>query len=110
MFTRNQWVIGEQTKGLTHADSLLQPDMRGNCLNLFLGICWFTGRKIMKMLSLEPLPTDDQFKRYNYGADPVLEDGPEVIPLEELLALLEKLPSCWREDQTAHPRRTGKRG
>lgn len=90
VYTRNQWVVGEQTKDLTHADSLLQPDMRGNCLNFVLGHMLVHREKIMKMLNLEPLLTDAQFNRYDFDADPVLEDGPDIIPLEEMLTLLEK--------------------
>jgi uncharacterized damage-inducible protein DinB len=90
VYTRNQWVINEQTKGLTHADSLLQPDRRGNCLNFVLGHILVHREKIMKMLDLELLLTNSLFKRYDFDADPVLEDGPNIIPLEELLALLEK--------------------
>jgi uncharacterized damage-inducible protein DinB len=93
VYTRNQWVINQQTKGLTHADSLLQPDRRGNCLNFVLGHILVHREKIMQMLDLEPLLTESQFKRYDFDADPVLEDGPEIIPLEDQLALLEKSTS-----------------
>ena len=34
---RNLDVIKAQTKGLSHADSLLQLPFRGNCLNWVLG-------------------------------------------------------------------------
>lgn len=97
VYERNQWVIGEQTKGLTHADSLLQPEMRGNCLNYVLGHVLVHREKVMKMLSLERLTTDEQYDRYNYGADPVLEEGPGIIPLEEMLAMLEKAANLLAE-------------
>ncbi|MBN2043581.1 MAG: DinB family protein [Anaerolineales bacterium] len=90
VFSRNQWVIGEQTKGLTHADSLLQPEPRGNCLNFILGHMLVHREKVMEMLDLKPLLTKEQFQRYDFGADPVLEDGPKLIQLDELLAMLEK--------------------
>ena len=90
VFPRNQWVINEQTKGLNHADSLLQPKMRGNCLNYVLGHILVHREKIMKMLDLEPLMSEEQFQRYNYGADPVLEDSPDLIHLEDMLTMLDR--------------------
>ena len=90
VYKRNQWVIDEQTKDLSHADSLLQPEMRGNCLNYVLGHMLVHREKVMKLLSLEPLMSEEQFEHYNYDSDPVTEDGPGVIPLDELVALLEK--------------------
>lgn len=90
IFPRNQWVIGEQTKGLTHADSLLQPATRGNCLNFVLGHMLANRDVVLKALDLPPMMTEEQTRRYGYGADPVLEDSPEIIPLEGLIVLLEK--------------------
>ncbi|MFN2146468.1 MAG: DinB family protein [Anaerolineales bacterium] len=90
VYQRNQWMIGEQTRGLTHADSLLQPTMRGNCLNFVLGHLLASRELVMDLLSMERLTTEEQFKRYAFGADPLLEDGPGVIPLDDLLAMLQK--------------------
>jgi hypothetical protein len=90
VFTRNQWVIKEQTKGLTHADSLKQPDMRGNCLNYVLGHVQTSRETVMKMLDLAPLMSEEQKERYGSDVEPVLEDGPEIIPLDEMQVLLEK--------------------
>lgn len=90
VFSRNQWVINEQTKSLSHTDSLLQPTMRGNCLNYVLGHMLANREKIMDILSLNPLMTTEQTARYGYDSAPVLEDGPDVIPLDEMVALLAK--------------------
>ena len=90
VFLRNQWVIDEQTKGLTHADSLLQPEARGNCLNFILGHMLANRETVLKILDLDPVLTDEQKNRYGYDSDPVQEDGPDVIPLEEMLAMVKK--------------------
>lgn len=88
VFKRNQWVINEQTKGLSHADSLIQPAERGNCLNYILGHLVVHRDLILDLLGKEPILTTEQEARYGYGSDPVVQDGPEVIPLEELLQML----------------------
>ncbi len=88
VFARNQWVIDEQTKGLSHADSLIQPTSRGNCLNYVLGHMIANRETILTLLDLALVMTPEQNARYGYGSDPVLEDGLDVIPLEELLAMV----------------------
>lgn len=90
VYKRNQWVIEEQTKGLSHPDSLLQPEARGNCMNYVLGHVLAHRDKVLEMLGIEPVMGSEQFARYDHGSEPVLADGPEVVPLEELLALLKR--------------------
>ena len=89
-FERNLTIIKDQTKGLTHADSVLQPPFRGNCLNWVLGHIADTRNGILQRLGLSPILTDEQSNRYGYGSDPVCADGDDIIRLETLLSLLEK--------------------
>ena len=88
VFKRNQWVIDEQTKGLSHADCLLQPEKRGNCLNYVLGHILVHRDMILEMVGEDPIMSTEQNARYGYGSDPVEGDGPDVIPLENLLQML----------------------
>src|SRR5258707_13686376 len=76
-FARNMNVIGRQTAGLTHADSLLQPAMRGNCLNWVLGHIAASRNVILRMLGEEPVLTVEYAERYKRGSEPVLgaEEG-----------------------------------
>ena len=90
VYKRNQWVIEEQTKGLSHPDSLLQPEARGNCMNYVLGHVLAHRDKVLEMLGVEPVMGSEQFARYDHGSEPVLADGPDVVPLEELLSLLKR--------------------
>ena len=90
VFKRNQWVINEHTKGLSHTDSLIQPPENGNCLNYVLGHLVVHRDLILELVGKEAILTSDQKARYGYGSDPVIEDGSDVIPLEELLILLER--------------------
>ena len=90
VYKRNQWVLEEQTKGLSHADSLIQPEARGNCMNYVLGHVLAHRDKVLKMLEIEPVMDPEQFARYDHGSEPVLADGLDVVPLEELLVLLKR--------------------
>ena len=90
VYKRNQWVLETQTKGLTHADSLIQPEARGNCMNYVLGHVLAHRDIVLKMLEIEPVMDAAQFARYDHGSEPVLADGPDVVPLEDLLSLLKR--------------------
>ncbi len=88
VFTRNMWVIAKQTESLTHADSLIQPQARGNCLNYVLGHIAASREVILKMLGLEPVLSAEEKAFYERGSEPITADGEGVIPLEKLLELL----------------------
>ena len=89
-FKRNTRVIEMQTEGLTHADSLLQPEARGNCMNWVLGHIVASRDTVLKMLGQERLLSESENKRYNNGSEPILEDGEDVIRLERLLELIQE--------------------
>jgi len=88
VFRRNMMVIDRQVKGLSHADSLLQPEARGNCLNYVLGHMMSGRETVMKMLEIDPLMTPAERDRYESDAEPITQDGEAVIPLEQLVKLL----------------------
>lgn len=85
---RNLGTIQEYTKGLTHADSLLQPPVQGNCMNWVLGHIAGTRDLILRQLGAEPILTEAESKRYGYGSEPVCADGEDILKLDRLLALL----------------------
>ncbi len=87
-FERNWNIVGMQVKGLTHAQALLQPPFRGNCLNWVLGHMLETRNDVLLALGATPVLTPEQCKRYGYGSEPVCGDGPDVLRLEKLLELL----------------------
>lgn len=89
-FARNLDMIKQQTAGLTHADSLLQPPVRGNCLNWVLGHIAETRNLVLQQLGKPPLLSEAHAKRYGYGSAPVCSDGDDILRLETLLALLEQ--------------------
>jgi uncharacterized damage-inducible protein DinB len=82
---RNQRVINEQSKDLTHADSLLQLPFRSNCFNWVLGhivVC----RDLMLTIMKEPAVLGDrEAEVYERGSKP-LSSGQDVVYLATLLA------------------------
>ncbi|HEY8600051.1 MAG TPA: DinB family protein [Thermomicrobiales bacterium] len=89
-YARNVWLIQRQTEGLTHAESLLQPPMRGNCLNWTLGHLAVHRDYVLEALGQEKVLGDTAVARYGRESAPILGDGDGVLPLEGLLTALEQ--------------------
>jgi hypothetical protein len=79
-YARNLWVLKQQTEGLTHADSLLQPAMRGNCLNWILGHLAVHRDYVLDALGREKVVGDTAIARYGRESAPILGDGDGVLP------------------------------
>ncbi len=89
-FAFNLDIVKAQTAGLTHADSLLQPPFRGNCLNWVLGHLVDSRDGVLKALGRPPMLSDEQAARYGYGSEPVTCEEAGVMRMEDLLAALER--------------------
>ena len=89
-YARNVHLLEQQTAGLSHADSVLQPPFRGNCLNWVLGHIIENRNTVLGLLGQPAIITPGQAGRYGYGSEPVWADSDDLIRLEEQLALLKK--------------------
>ncbi|MBC7261411.1 MAG: DinB family protein [Chloroflexi bacterium] len=87
-FERNLKIVQAQTKGLRHADSLLQPPFRGNCLNWVLGHLVTNRDRVLTLLGEVPAGNESVQARYGYGSEPVRGEGEGVLRLETLLDML----------------------
>ena len=87
---RNLGIVKAQTKGLSHADSLLQLPFRGNCLNWVLGHMADNRNTMLRLLGEEAILDEAHAKRYGYGSEPVCGGGDDILTLEQLLAVLEQ--------------------
>ena len=84
MFNRNTRIIGMQTNGLSHADSLLQPPYRGNCMNWVIGhIVRSRGVMLKTAFGSTISLTDEQL--HIYDKTEITEDSDLVLALEQLL-------------------------
>lgn len=89
-FDRNLKIVQAQTKGLSHADSLLQLPFRGNCLNWVLGHLVSNRDRVLTLLGEVPVGNEAIQARYGYGSEPVLGEGEGVQRMEVLLEMLER--------------------
>jgi hypothetical protein len=87
---RNLGIVKDQTRDLTHADSLLQLPFRGNCMNWVLGHIAANRNTILLFLGEKAILSEAQAKRYGYGSEPVCGDAEDILTLEQLLTVLEQ--------------------
>ena len=79
-------VLKENTSGLTHEDSLAQPQPGGNCLNWIVGHVVASRNQTLGLLGKDPIWDDKTAARYLRGSDPIAGSEDAVVPLEEMLA------------------------
>src|SRR5215469_18896720 len=90
LFGRTYEVIHLQTDGLTHADSVLQPPFRGNCLNWVLGHIIVSRNGILNRLGSSSLGWDkEDLARYARRSEPITQ-AEQALPFDRLLATLDR--------------------
>jgi len=89
-FERNTRVIQAQAAGLSHQDSLLQTPYRINCFNWTLGHVLDGRGRALEMLGSPRLIPAEETVRYRRESEPILEDGPGVLPFDRLVAGVEE--------------------
>lgn len=87
LFERTFWIIEQQTKGLSHADSLLQLPFRANTMNWVLGHVLNGRNKILQQLGQSPALDEAVASRYERESEPMTSED-EAAPLETLLAAI----------------------
>lgn len=88
-FARNVTIVGWQTDGLTHADSMKQLPFQGNCMNWVVGHMAAYRDIILDLLGEASVMGDDG-ERYQTDSDPLKGDDAAVLPLETLLERLDQ--------------------
>jgi len=87
-YRRNATIIKWQADGLSHADSLIQTPYRINCLNWVLGHVAEGRDGVLEMIGTDRVADPGELDRYLYESEPILDDGPGVVPLERLLEII----------------------
>jgi hypothetical protein len=90
-FARNVQILKMQAEGLSQTDSLVQLPFRANCLNWVVGHLVTNRLSVVKLLDAQPPFDAARMARYARESEPVTVDGLGVLPLEELIGLLEEL-------------------
>jgi hypothetical protein len=90
IFERGLWVIERQVEGLTHEDSLLQPEFRANCMNWVLGHILWERQAVLELLGRERNVSREELVPYEYESAPIAADSPDVIRLEVMLQYIQE--------------------
>lgn len=85
MIAMEHGILLKQVEGLTHADSLIQPQPGGNCLNWVMGHLVGALVYTLDTLGGELPPGLPDLAHYGHDSEPVLCDGPGVVDFEELV-------------------------
>ncbi len=88
-YGRNVEIIKLQSEGLSQADSLVQLPFRANCLNWVVGHIVTNRHSVIRLLSGEYPPEAERVKRYVRESQPVRCEEQGVLPLSELIELLD---------------------
>jgi hypothetical protein len=69
--------------GITHEESLIQPEPAGNCANWILGHLVATRSNLLRGLGAKPVWGETNCARYEQHGPPI-EDASQATPLEEI--------------------------
>jgi uncharacterized damage-inducible protein DinB len=84
-----QRVVRLNVEGISHKESLIQPQPAGNCLNWVIGHLVVAYQSIFPLLEQEPVISEERLKAYERHSSP-LKDRAEALPFQELLAAFDK--------------------
>src|SRR4051812_28030764 len=80
-------VIQMNLEGITHEESLIQPEPAGNCVNWVVGHLTCVYNNVLPLLGQNPVVQKNVLKRYERGSAPI-ENASEAVSLEELLSTM----------------------
>lgn len=81
-------------KGVSHEDSLMQPEPAGNCMNWIVGHLLWTYSYNLPVLGKEPEIEEEKLKQYARNSSPI-ESADEVIHFTKLIRLWNRSTAQW---------------
>jgi len=87
-FQLTSYIIHRQTEGITNDESIVQPPVRGNCMNWILGHILTERNFVLKLLGYESVFSSSETERYQRESEPItgFNDG---LPFDQLMTKLE---------------------
>lgn len=85
MLSGEQAILLQQTEGLSHADSLIQPQPGGNCMNWVMGHLAVNLVEILEVLGENSPEGLANLSRYRIGSEPIRGEEEGVLPLKRLI-------------------------
>jgi uncharacterized damage-inducible protein DinB len=89
LFGINYEVLKKNLDGVTHEESLIQPERGGNCLNWVLGHIVATRDYAIQLLNQAPIWDQEISSVYQRGSDP-LRDGANAQLFAKIIADLDR--------------------
>jgi uncharacterized damage-inducible protein DinB len=89
LYGLNYTTIRHNTEGVSHEESLIQPQPAGNCMNWVLGHILATRNLIFKCLKEKPVWNPEVAAIYERGSR-ALQEPDRAVPLAEILVDLER--------------------
>ncbi len=97
VFNRNLRVAKRQIEGLNDADCLLQPAVRGNCINWILGHLLLSRGNVLDSLGQEAVIDSSKLAIYDSDSDPITANSVGFIKLDQLIALFDRSQELLQE-------------
>ncbi|MEO7041385.1 MAG: DinB family protein [Gemmatimonadaceae bacterium] len=88
-------VLHMNTEGITQAESLIQPQAAGNCMNWVVGHLLAIYHHVLPLLGQEPVLPVAQLSRYDRGSAPI-QDMSESLDINDMLKAWDE--TCARID------------
>ena len=85
-YERNTRIVEMHADGLSHSDSLAQTQFNINCMNWTVGhIVWYRDELLDFLGEPDRTIPAERAARYAQESEPIVADGPDVIPFSELV-------------------------
>ena len=89
-YGRNVSIVKMQVEGLSQEESLVQLPFRANCMNWVVGHIVSNRHTVLRLLDGAEPAEAGRVRRYDRESEPVNGAGEGVLPLAELIELLEQ--------------------
>lgn len=83
-FRTTQQVLRMNVDGVSQAESLVEPQPAGNCLNWIVGHVLCVYNDVLPLVGQQPVMDKEALRRYGRGTPP-LRNANEALPLHEML-------------------------
>ncbi len=84
-YARNLALLKPQVDGVSHAESLAQPPVPGNCMNWVIGHILAYRNRVLRILGQAPVFDEVTAARYARDSKPVKGDEPGIGIFEDML-------------------------
>ncbi|MEO7102258.1 MAG: DinB family protein [Gemmatimonadaceae bacterium] len=88
-------ILRMNTEGITQAESLIQPQAAGNCMNWVVGHLLAVYHHVLPLVGQKPVLPESQLSRYDRGSAPI-KDMSGALDINEMLSVWDE--TCKRID------------